>query len=113
MRLSILITATLLMSASAQAEAPRGLSIAAESEPAATAQPRPAETPSAGTPKVAEQSSAGDAVASQPQADRAELDRSNAGQDKPAYAGPEKPRIRREPLEARVIRELHLHGIYW
>jgi len=117
MRQFILIAAMLLTSASAQAEGPRGLSTAA-SEPAVAAQPKPAETPNAGTPRVAEQSSATDAVPQQPQADQAGPDPANPSQANPsqaksAYTRPDKPKARREPLEVRVIGELHRHGIYW
>jgi hypothetical protein len=138
MRQFILIAATLLISASAQADAPRGLSLASNSEPVTAGQPKAAaaskaetlriegtkseatktetskteavrtegpkaETPKGETPQLAERPSANEAAPQPPKADQA----------KSASDKPEKPKLKRGEIEARVIDELHRHGIYW
>jgi hypothetical protein len=133
MRQFILVAATLLISASAQADAPRGLSLATNSEPATAGRPKAvaaskaetlkieatktetsrieatktegpkAETPKVEAPQLAERPSANDAAPLPPKADQA----------KSASDKPEKPKLRRGEIEARVIDELHRHGIYW
>jgi hypothetical protein len=97
MRQFILIAAVVLMSASAHADGPRGLSQAANNETAAAEQS-----------KVAEKPVAGDAAAPQLQADQAKPDQAKAASDKIA-----KPKHTRDPLEVRVIDELHRHGVTW
>jgi hypothetical protein len=103
MRKFILVAALVLISATAQAGGSRGLTIASNDEaPASTDQAKPAETPTyvarpaAVTP--AAQTPAADP--SKPVADRLH-----------AKSGMRKHR--RRLIEARVIYELHRHGIYW
>jgi hypothetical protein len=96
MRKLILIAAIVLISASAQAGPSRGLTLAAN-DPPATADP----------------------TADQPKADPAKTDQTKSEQIKPDQTKTvpgkkvEKPRHSRESTEARVIYELHRHGIYW
>jgi hypothetical protein len=87
MRKFILIAALVLVSATAQA-ATRGLTIASN-EPSAAEQPKVVEAPKA-------------VEALNPIA-RKSTPATNAG----------KPKRKRETTEARVVRELHRHGIYW
>lgn len=112
MRPFILIAAMLLMSASAQAEERRGLSLASDKTVAAE-QPKATETPSAETPKLAEQSPASDAAPEQPNADQTAPDQVRPDRVKGASSKTEKPKYKRNSLESRVIDELHRHGIYW
>ena len=115
MRQFILIAAILLMSASAQADGPRGLSLASNDETVAAGQPKATEAPN-----VAEQP--GDAVPQPPKADQVKPDQARSDQandqvkserTKSASGKTEKSKVRRSPLEARVVDELHRHGIYW
>ena len=100
MRKLILIAALVLASAAAQASGSRGLILASNDEPAA------AETAKAETPKYVERPAAVSTTAEAP---------------KPGAARPvavqtprgEKPKPRRYWTEARIIGELHRHGIYW
>jgi len=113
MRKFVLIAAMLLISASAQAAGSRGLTMASSDEPAVAAeQPKAAEKaveaakaeePKADAPKFVERPAVVD-----PAADQAKPDQGKPVSDKRA----EKKR-RRESTEARVIYELHRHGIYW
>jgi hypothetical protein len=103
MRNFVLIAAMVLASASAQAGESRGLTLASNDDPAAAAQPAPAAAPApAETPKYVERPSAVDAKATtdQPKAD-----------SKPVVKAEKKKH--HESTEARVIYELHRHGIYW
>ena len=106
MRKFVLIAAMVLASASAQAAGSRGLTLASNDEPAATAQaaPAPAAAP-ADAPKYVERPSAADTKApEQPKVD--------AKTDSRPVVRAEKKR-HHESTEARVIYELHRHGIYW
>ena len=133
MRKFILITtAIILVSATAQAGS-RGLTLASNEEPAAAAtaqavdtkpvdakpvdtkpvdakpaEAKPAEVLPAETPKYVDRPAA---VGSKPQqsADQCPCTGS-AGTDAPKTV---KPKRRHESTEARVIYELHRHGIYW
>jgi hypothetical protein len=133
MRKFILITtAMVLVSATAQAGS-RGLTLASNEEPAAAAtaqavdtkpadtkpvdvkpvdakpaEAKPAEVLPAETPKYVDRPAA---VDSKPQqsADQCPCTGS-AGTDAPKTV---KPKRRHESTEARVIYELHRHGIYW
>ena len=101
MRKLFLITAIVLVSASANAGPSRNLSLASSEPPQAAEQPnsdQTADTPSAAIerPKLLPpQEQAKDPVAA----------------DKPEVAA--KPKTKRVSTEARVIYELHRHGIYW
>jgi hypothetical protein len=131
MRKFILITTMVLASATAQAGS-RGLTLASNEEPAAAtaqavdtkpadakpvdtkpvdakpAEAKPAEVLPAETPKYVDRPAA---VDSKPQqsADQCPCTGS-AGIDAPKTV---KPKRRHESTEARVIYELHRHGIYW
>lgn len=115
MRKFILIAAMVLASATAQAGQSRGLTLAANDDQpaAATDQAKdqvkqsatPAEAPKgAETPTYVERPAAVDTTTQPPKAD--------AG--KPVTtAKANKPRHRQDWTEARIIGELHRHGIYW
>jgi hypothetical protein len=127
MRKFILITAMVLASATAQA-GPRGLTFASNEEPAAAApaqavdtkpadtkpadakpvDAKPTENQPAETPNYVDRPAA---VGSKPQqsADQCPC-AAPAGADAPKTI---KPKRRHESTEARVIYELHRHGIYW
>jgi hypothetical protein len=103
MRKFILIAAMVLVSATAQAGVSRGLTMAANDEqPAATDQAKPAETP-----KYVERPAAVTPATQAP----AEPSKPVADKDVAAKAGTRKHK--RSLTEARVIYELHRHGIYW
>ena len=119
---------SVLVSASAQAAGPRGLTFASNEEPAVAApaqaadtkpadvkpadvkpvESQPAETPKAETPNYVDRPAA---VGSNPQqsADQCPC-AAPVTTDAPKTV---KPKRRRESTEARVIYELHRHGIYW
>jgi hypothetical protein len=115
MRKFILIAAMVLASATAQAGQSRGLTLAANDDQpaAATDQAKdqvkqtatPVEAPKAAeTPTYVERPAAVDTTTQPPKAD--------AG--KPVTtAKANKPRHRQDWTEARIIGELHRHGIYW
>ena len=103
MRKFILIAAMVLVSATAQAGVSRGLTIASnDDQPAATDQAKPAETPT----YVAQP------AAVTPAAQTPAADPSKPVADKDAHAAGMR-KHRRGLTEARVIYELHRHGIYW
>lgn len=114
MRKFILIAAMVLISASAQAGESRGLTVATNDEPAAAEQPKtseapkPAETSKDEAPKFVERPAPVDAAVP-PKADQTRPDQAKPVSDKKA----EKPKRKHESTEARVIYELHRHGIYW
>ena len=115
MRKFVLIAAMVLISANAQAGVSRGLTMASNDDPAVAAeQPKAAEAPQAEAPKAdapkfVERPAAVDPAADQPKADQPKADPGKPVSDKKA----EKPKRRRKSTEARVIYELHRHGIYW
>ncbi len=105
MRKFVLIAAMVLASASAQAAGSRGLTLAFNDEPVAATQPAPAAAP-ADAPKYVERPSAVDAKAT---ADQPKVDAKTDG--RPVVKAEKKRH--HESTEARVIYELHRHGIYW
>jgi hypothetical protein len=126
MRKFILITAMVLASATAQAGGSRSLTLASSEPPIAAEQPKTAEQRAveqkpAETPKAVEAPAAGEAptyvarpapVGTATEVPRAET--TNPVAEKATRTSKvAKPKRRRESTEARVIRELHRHGIYW
>ena len=122
MRKFILIAALVLASASAQAGVTRSLTMASNDEPAASAEqpkvsevkaseaPKAVETPKpAEAPKYVERPAAVDKTTQAPTVDQAKPIAGNNAQTPKV----EKPKRKRESTEARVIYELHRHGIYW
>ena len=116
MRKFILIAAIAFASVSAQAGESRNLTMAAGEEPAAVEQSKSVETPkvvetskavdetkSAETPKFVDRPAPVSTTAEAPKAETA----------KPVAAKAEKPKHRHYWSEARIIGELHRHGIYW
>ena len=113
MRRYFFITAVLLTSATAQAGPMRSLTLASSEQPAVTGTeaPKAVEAPAAATdaPKF----QARPAVAATP-AEPAKAEKTTPVVDKPIKTSTvDKPKRKRESTEARVIRELHRHGIYW
>jgi hypothetical protein len=122
MRKFILIATMVLLSASAQAGVSRGPTLALNDEPVTAEQPKTVDTPkaveapkavevpkaserpTAEAPKLVERPAAVDTSADQPKVD--------PSKSAPAKTA-EKPKRKRESTEARVIHELHRHGIYW
>jgi hypothetical protein len=116
MRKFILVAAMVLVSATAQAGASRGLTVASNDEPVAAAQPKAVETRKSGdtakpaeTPKYVDRPAAVNTAAPAPSADQSKPVADSNVQSPKA----EKPRRKRLSIEARVIYELHRHGIYW
>jgi hypothetical protein len=113
MRKLILITAMVLASATAQAGVSRGLTLlAANDEPAAVEQaketPKSVETPNATeAPKFVDRPAPVTTEAPKAEPAKAVADKN------PVAPKVDKPKRRRESTEARVIYELHRHGIYW
>jgi hypothetical protein len=103
MRKFILIAALVLVSATAQAETTRGLTVASNDE-AATQTPNAAEAP-----KYAARPAAVDMRTQQLKAERAKR---LAAKD-PRLLRAEQAKRRRPSIVARVVYALHRHGIYW
>jgi hypothetical protein len=114
MRKFLLITAMVLASATAQAQT-RGLTLASNDEPVAADPQKPAETPKAAeAPKFVERPAAVDAKVEPPKAEpAAPAVEKTAEVPKAETVKAEKPKHRHSSMEARVIYELHRHGIYW
>jgi hypothetical protein len=123
MRKFLLITAAMVLaSASAQAGATRGPTLASKNDPVIVEQPKqmPKEAPQAveaprstDTPAATEAPKFVDRPAPvTTEAPKAEPAKAVADKN-PVAPKVEKPRRRRESTEARVIYELHRHGIYW
>jgi hypothetical protein len=124
MRKFILIATLVLVSATAQAAGSRSLTMASNDEPAAVEPSKPVEAQPAEAPKYVERPPAVDATTEQPNTVQSKTEQSKAEQpttepSKPAAGKTadapkaEKPRRKHESTEARVIYELHRHGIYW
>jgi len=129
MRKFILITAMVLASASAQAGATRGPTLASKDDPVTVEQskqmpkeapqaveaPKPVETPNATeAPKFVDRPAPVITTTEAPKTEPITAEPAKAVADKnPQPPKVEKPKRRRESTEARVIYELHRHGIYW
>jgi hypothetical protein len=114
MRKLILISALVLASATAQASPSRGLVLASNDEPAAAAPVSNDQAPAKeSAPAYVARPSAVEAKADQPKAEPAKIETSKPEAVKAEAVKAEKPRRRHASTEARVIYELHRHGIYW
>lgn len=113
MRKFILIATMILASASAQAET-RSLTLASNDEPVAAEPQKPAETPKyvERPPAVGTKS---EKLKSEPASPGIEkkADVPKADVPKTEAVRIDRPKRRRSSTEARVIYELHRHGIYW
>jgi hypothetical protein len=110
MRKFILVAALVLASASAQAGGSRGLVMAAGDEPVTAAQPKAIEVPNtAEAPKFVERPAAVGATTDQPKSDQAKSDQAKPAPDKRA----DRPMRHRSSVRARIVYELHRHGVYW
>jgi hypothetical protein len=123
MRKFMLITAMVLVSATAHAGGQRSLTLASSDEPAKSvetkavdakpADAKPAEAPPAEAPQYVERPAA---VDTQPatQCQPAASTTADAPKVTPKeIATAERPKRRHPSTEARIISELHRHGIYW
>jgi hypothetical protein len=114
MRKFILITAMVLASATAQAGVSRGLTLASNDEPTVAVEqakeaPKAVETPNATeAPKFVDRPAPVTTTTEAPNAEPAKA----VADKNPQAPKVEKPKRRRESTEARVIYELHRHGIY-
>ena len=121
MRKFILIAALVLASASAQATGMRGLTLASSDDQTATEAepPKPVETPKAvETPKTVDEAKPVETpkYVDRPAAVNTATDAPKTDAVKPvAVQAPkaERRKPRRDWTEARIIGELHRHGIYW
>ena len=116
MRKFILIAALVLVSATAQAGVSRGLTVASNDEPSAAEQPKAAEAPKAveapkpaEAPKYVDRPAAVNATTEAPKTDAAKP----VADNNTSTPKVEKPKRKHGSTEARVIYELHRHGIYW
>lgn len=115
MRKFMLITAMVLVSATAQAGGSRSLTLASNDQPAAAEQAKPVEQKAAEAPATSEVPTylaRPAAVGTATEAPKAETTKPVA-EKATRTPSAEKPTRRRESTEARVIRELHRHGVYW
>jgi hypothetical protein len=110
MRKFILIAAMVLASATAQAGSSRSLTMAANDEPVAAEQPKATEpATSTEAPKYVERP-----TAVETKAEEAKAEPAKPVAEKTASASKvEKPKRKRYWNEARIINELHRHGVYW
>jgi hypothetical protein len=117
MRKLILIAAMVLASATAQAGSSRNLTMAANDQPVAAEAPKATdkaadkatEQPASEAPKFVERPAAVDTATEAPKAEPVKpVAEKNVETPKV-----EKPKRKRMSTEARVIYELHRHGIYW
>jgi hypothetical protein len=119
MRKFILISAMVLASATAQAGGARSLTMASADEPAAVEPSKAQDAPAYVTRPAAVDTKTEQPGSEQPKADQTKVDQPKAEPQKPApektadAPKAEKPKKRHESTEARVIYELHRHGIYW
>jgi outer membrane biosynthesis protein TonB len=116
MRKFILIAAIAFASVSAQAGESRNLTLAAGDEPTAVEQSRPVETPKAvETTKAVEETKPAETpkFVDRPAPVNTATETPKTETAKPVTAKAEKPKHRHYWTEARIIGELHRHGIYW
>ena len=119
MRKFILITAMVLVSATAHAGGQRSLTLASSDEPVKSVETKPAETtPAEATPeapKFVERPSVVDTKTEQPAAQcQPAPTTADAPRTAPKdFATTDKPKRRHQSTESRIISELHRHGIYW
>ena len=125
MRKLILIAAMVLASATAQAGPMRSLTLASNDEPAVSSQPKAAAPQPVAAQPAASQPVAAPSAAEAPAATPAPTYVARPAPVEPAATAPqvettkpvarkvERPRRLRSSTEARVIYELHRHGIYW
>jgi hypothetical protein len=111
MRKFILIAATVLASATAQAGSFRNLTMAANEPGVAETSgvDKTTEQPAVEAPKFVERPAAVETKADEPKAEPAKPV-ADKNVETPKV---EKPKRKRMSTEARVIYELHRHGIYW
>lgn len=126
MRKIILVAAMVLVSASAQAEGPRSLSLSAVNERASVQQTAPAlaatptqvseAAPATEAPKYLDRPPAVSLTAPAATATPTTTTSAPATTTQPAAkttAKADKPKHKRTWTEGRIIGELHRHGIYW
>ena len=118
MRKFILVAALVLVSASAQAAGSRSLILASSDDQAtaATERAKPADARPAEAPKAVEATKPADApnYVDRPAVVNTDTETPAADAAKPAPVQKvERPKPRRDWTEARIIGELHRHGIYW
>lgn len=127
MRKIILVTAMVLVSASAQAGGPRSLSLSAVSEPASVQQTTPAlaaaptqvseAAPAAEAPKYLDRPPAvslnAPAAVATPTTTTASAPATTTQPAAKTTAKADKPKHKRSWTEGRIISELHRHDIYW
>lgn len=127
MRKIILVTAMVLVSASAQAGGPRSLSLSAVSELASVQQTTPAlaaaptqvseAAPAAEAPKYLDRPPAvslnAPAAVATPTTTTASAPATTTQPAAKTTAKADKPKHKRSWTEGRIISELHRHGIYW
>jgi hypothetical protein len=127
MRKIILVAAMVLVSASAQAEGPRSLSLSAVSEPASVQQTTPAlaaaptqvseAAPAAEAPKYLDRPPAVSLTpppaTATPTTTTTSAPATTIQPAAKTTAKADKPKHKRSWTEGRIISELHRHGIYW
>ena len=118
MRKFMLITAMVLVSATAQAGGQRSLTLASSDEPTKSVDTKPADvTPAEAAPAEAPKYVERPAVVdTQPATQCQPAASTNADAPKVApkeTTTAEKPKRRHQSTEARIISELHRHGVYW
>jgi hypothetical protein len=122
MRKFILIAAMVLVSASAQAGPSRNLTLASNDEPATVEQPKAVQDKAVQDKAAPEKAVDDKAVEApkyveRPAAVGNTAEPAKADQVKPTDKTADAPKVEKkhkhESTEARVISELHRHGIYW
>lgn len=113
MRQLILIATLSLLASQAYAGGSRSLSLAATNASPLTEQPATTAPPQATQAPTANVQTATTTPASPPPATPAQTATAPAATPAQPVAESPKPKHREPSTEARVIRELHRHGIYW